>query len=1278
MGPLLSATELYSQTKGLNLRGLVRAVEDKPGLKKKAESLVVQALSARKNWENFERELFSFAKSLYWSDRQAFSQYLGFIIPFMVYSINALKEAKKPLTDLEELLELVSETDDPSLASKTLTLLEENLKEQEITVSQRFVPLMKVLIKLSDIGNDSKAGPWFSLIKNLRRELDLYRAVPETILKELNFPESLRPYTEAFLQNQSKLVDELQKALQKDQKHRAIETLEKLNLHFLDQRNLIKDCFTFIKKNPFPPETLKITIETITGLIQENPEAIPLMAEELLYLVLSEETGFSIKEMLSYLKDLDRKTKAGILFRDNLLERVFNEQSRDTEQTYLSTVSTLRCPPSQFRGYDRDTWEPEYNPQHTDHLKNLFKVLSFGGYRHKWFLYRAVATLYITDLFIPDDAIFQRHITNYLNSVDLKESLLEHLVLLRRLPVYYNEIGATGTIRDLSTRLDSWGNDPVLYFLRKQVHVNSGPHNLNLTEAVIRAWATGSRKPLSGLVPEDLLFELSDETLNHISEAMALLLQKLSLKEPLEVIQKNEPELKKTLDEMSLTDEMRGKLYCLFGLYRELKRKYTHRDTQKNMENITLVINKMKAQKDVFTSPEKTSPQEDLYHKRHIAFGIPSVLGTYREKKFDALCEFFKEEENLSGLLEETIQKKTASITETLKLFNEVFSLYGLRTPTLRDNISVLENYKGLYLSQMVDLFKLVQKELITIVEGFYRQYLSFIDELLKDTPEEHLAGYLRDSLRTGTPKEDLSDLVMRNILALQPGILQFDRFLNETLRSMLEELEKGGDRPFSERPEINTDAYIVLSRVTGDEAGALWPSLGTKAKNLIILKNKGLPVPEGVILPSEWTFSVPSSLKELLREAIGELERATGKLFGHPERPLLLSVRSGSYVSMPGILDSILFCGINKTVMMGISKEYGDTVAWDCYQRFLSHYLSVVHGLRVKVEGKTPEELAQGYLDLAKDRGIIVPEEPFEQLYQSVIGVWRSWSSEKAISYRRVMNISEHWGTAVILMPMVIANAPGSGASVFFTRDPRSFEVVPYGDTLFNSTGDDIVSGRKTPIKISKSQTTEQEESLEDIEPALYRAHCKIARAIEQIMDGFPQEVELAYKRKGTAWHLTILQTRNLEFSRTLIDRFHESCRMASNILTRGVGVNGGALSGLATFETRPDRLKRLKETLNMPLILFRTQTSTEDAHLMRYVDGLVTTTGGVTSHASILAKKFGITAVVGCGELKIMEHEHRAVVGDFVIEEGSPVSIDGATGLLYRGTCPLLVKER
>jgi pyruvate, orthophosphate dikinase len=475
-------------------------------------------------------------------------------------------------------------------------------------------------------------------------------------------------------------------------------------------------------------------------------------------------------------------------------------------------------------------------------------------------------------------------------------------------------------------------------------------------------------------------------------------------------------------------------------------------------------------------------------------------------------------------------------------------------------------------------------------------------------------------------------------------------------------------------------------------------------------LKSLGMPVPPGFIITTE-VFRcrslvegyprVVDNFKEQVSRQIKVLEQLTGKTFGDPLNPLLFSVRSGAAISQPGMMDTFLNVGISEEIATGIASKTGNQwFAWDCYRRFLQCYgmfYGMVrddfdaiigehkqrHGIAVKrgLSGQSMREVALAYKRLILGNKIEITDDPYEQLYMTIWNVFNSWHSAKAKTYRRIMGISDDWGTAATVQEMVFGNVSKlSGSGVIFTHNPRwSGDILKlWGDFTIGNQGEDVVSGLVTTQPISEfQQEIERRDTkitLESHFPKIYKALKEVANELIYKRDWTPQELEFTFESPEPR-DLFILQTRDM----TMRERKEELAFDLEGIdteqyLGRGIGVTGGAISGRVVFtveeidswrDTEPDIL----------LILARRDTVPDDIREIYASDGLLTARGGLTSHAAVVAHRLEKTCVVGCESLVCDEIKKECLINNVVIRSGDFISIDGQGGAIYRGRMP--VKE-
>ena len=484
---------------------------------------------------------------------------------------------------------------------------------------------------------------------------------------------------------------------------------------------------------------------------------------------------------------------------------------------------------------------------------------------------------------------------------------------------------------------------------------------------------------------------------------------------------------------------------------------------------------------------------------------------------------------------------------------------------------------------------------------------------------------------------------------------------------------------------------------------------LGNKGFNLMALADDGKPVPPAFVITTEifrcWAAvrrfgRARDEFMQRVRNSINELENITGMVFGSPVKPLLLSVRSGSAMSMPGMMTTIHNVGLNEELINEYVPETGKGYfAWDNFRRFIQSWamargvdreefqeLMNTHKQRFDVYLKREfspiqmQELALSYHKLVVNKGIEVPEDPWRQLIQAVEMVLDSWNTEKANEYRKLMGLSEDWGTAVIVQAMVYGNlGQNSGSGVLFTAHPyrKVRRVALWGDYASADQGEDIVSGLVTSQPISAEQAEidgrSVEQSLEKSFPAIYERLLEISRDLVYTKGWNPQEIEFTFEGPKPD-QLYILQTRDMITIKAL-EHFHvfnDDEAIDSFTLGRGIGVSGSALCGRSVFsENNIEQLRR--DDPETSLILIRQDTVPEDIREISLTEGLLTSRGGQTSHASVVATRLEKTCVVGCRDLKVYETAEYAEIAGHRINFGDPISIDGRSGLLVRGMHPL-----
>lgn len=491
---------------------------------------------------------------------------------------------------------------------------------------------------------------------------------------------------------------------------------------------------------------------------------------------------------------------------------------------------------------------------------------------------------------------------------------------------------------------------------------------------------------------------------------------------------------------------------------------------------------------------------------------------------------------------------------------------------------------------------------------------------------------------------------------------------------------------------------------------------LGGKGADLAEMTRIGLPVPQGLTITTdacrEYSLNgmLPEGLMEQVEQKLSELEAKTGKKFGDPDNPLLVSVRSGAPISMPGMMDTILNLGLNDQTVEGLAKATGNgRFALDCYRRFLQMFGDVVMGVEhaefEHILAKTRQELGVKFdYELGEDalrqvleayKKIILsragrdfPQEPKEQLKLAIQAVFSSWNNPRAIVYRRLNKIPDELGTAVNVQLMVFGNmGPDSGTGVAFTRDPSTGEKHIYGEYLINSQGEDVVAGIRTPKPLAE---------LEKDMPQIYNQFLGICQQLEHHYRNM-QDVEFTIERGK----LYMLQTRSGKRTaraavKIAVDMVGEGLITKEEALERveadqlsqllhsridpnaaldtiatGLPASPGAASGQVIFDAE-EAEKLGKE--GKKVILVRTETTPDDIHGIVPSQGVLTSRGGMTSHAAVVARGMGKPCVCGCEAVKIDYEAKEFRVGELIIKEGDVISLDGATGNIILGEVPMV----
>ncbi len=994
--------------------------------------------------------------------------------------------------------------------------------------------------------------------------------------------------------------------------------------------------------------------------------------------------------------------------------------------------------------YVNEDWQLHVNENHIKNIRVWLELIEYSQSEMENLLSALIVNLKLGGIFISDTDLFQREITKILNS-NIAPFYKKVKQLTRIFPVYFNEIGAEGEIRKVTTTMDeiSHREDKLIHFLRKQVHTESNNTLIDLTFRIFQFWYDGDLENLKDALPQNVYSSIDKKSRWYAPvHKMVRDLCSLNGRSPREVLSLEEQDFEALLAQLSdKNDKDMERLRDIRTLYAFLKEKYSFEtvdiinllkrysyisdkkidqlrvalESEDIESSLKLIYGFMNHLKEIIFNPKPSQSWENIYHKRHIAIGIPSMYGVYREPKFEALGLTFRLEKVATRLMEKVVQninlnyisgKTLRNIYVILNYFKEGLDLDGITNQSFNSNLLMLKYSlvsQSFSFDQYINIFQFVADNVKkTLIKYFLKTYeipLNIVIPQLLDK-KNHKTKDKRRELINKVSEKFYRDAIAEAFL-MQP----LDNFVLKILESLRDMADNLPPAMIKEVMSYNSDLIIArLAHANPNLDNQVF--LGSKAYHLKILRMAGFPVPPGFVITTE-VFRRHSAivghaeLRREMNEMIGQhlkkVEKVAGRQFGNPKNPLLLSVRSGTAISMPGAMDTILNVGMNDEITENLSKQSGfEWSAWDSYRRLLQswgmafgltrdEFDEIINGFKEKTKiGQkgdfTPaimRDIAYAYKQKLVDSKIHFEENVFEQLMTTVNLVFESWSSKRAIVYREHLQIADEWGTAVIIQQMIFGNKKSSsGSGVVFTQNPKSARqgVHLYGDFTFQSQGEDIVAGLVKPYPVSKSQKQGNREnmiSLEEKYPKLYKRLHDIAEELTENHGYNPQEIEFTFESENPE-DLYILQIRDMDMSsfqsikrfKTVVDKMKLS--------GRGIGIGGGALNGRVAIDMDDINLIH-KKYPKEAAVLLRPDTVPDDIGMIFETDALLTAKGGATSHAAVTAVRLGKTSVVNCTGLMVYEDKKFCQLNKDTFHVGDKIAIDGLLGNVYKGHYPI-----
>ena len=1107
--------------------------------------------------------------------------------------------------------------------------------------------------------------------------------------------------------------------------------------------------------------------------------------------------------------------------------------------------SGFQLPVVQTVGRD---WQLKDNRAHIKNLRVWFNLIALNPARSTRLISHLIIYLALYGVLIKDTDLFPREVTTLLNSpIEPVYNLVKQLT--RLLPVYYNEIGAEGAIRDTSTELDELCHrkDRLIHFYRKRIHVESSNRIIAMTEGILSYWLTKDITWLADYIPPDLMgnmpsnpyerpLDLSPSktpheaipsmennghvrppdatqhertrtadcerfhinahglppTTNNESLDMSLAINNFQIKDsapatakidknqdrfikgvhsdlsylerhgfkiPEDLLNTSGKEIQELIDQnpsphVTATDHRRVML--IITLYKLLYQKYSPAFTEMNkylelvntayIPHMDLLQEALKEQtkpdakvkwklqkllnylgllKKELLFEKQYDAREDIFKKRHFTTDIPSLYGSYHERKFDALGLTYRLESLVNPLFDALVEELDLTIItkvtvhkirNRLQMFYTALKLDGISSSEYEFQLELLTHslgVQGFTFTQYLDIFQAINKAVKNIINDyFHTTHQKNLARIVETVPHSALLEKYRQNQSTFDMNHQVAEIFFRDRMASALGLQQLDRLLTK-IQTILSQQAQGLPQAHLQKL-LMYDPKRIITAMHQPETwimGAM--DLGNKGNNLVTLCACGLPVPPGFIITTEAfryreliDYYQPAryNFREQIRRELKALERATGKRFGDPSNPLLLSVRSGSVISQPGMMDTFIDVGMNEEIADGLAKKTGNPwLAWDNYRRFLQcfgmakgikrdAFDAIISDFKERLQipfkkdfsGDQMMQIALAYKEKIIDAGFSTSENPFNQLLNAIKMVFDSWNAPRARAYRRIIGLSEDWGTSVTVQQMVFGNiSEDAGTGVVLTHDPRSprEQISLWGDFTRGSQGEDVVAGLVNTFPISINQQEREmrntDTTLESHFPQIYKGLQLWADELVGKRGWSPQEIEFTFEGPEMG-NLYILQTRDLGIrERKTRPKFRSDAMEAAfsghRYLGNGIGVSGGAMTGRLVFTL--DEIQRWRKLEPAtPLIIVRNDTVPDDIREIHAADGLLTARGGMTSHASIVAYRLDKTCVVGYRNMICDETEKKCRIDSVTLSSGDFLSIDGHEGSVFKGELPIV----